>query len=140
MSTSSAASRPRALSQVLVDRDRLVPLTFTAIGVVFGDIGTSVLYAMRECFFGSHWVPPTHDNVLGVLSLIIYSLVLVIAVKYVGIVLASEMTGSTTLLAPTLGACAVAMLVAMALRSEPIYDLLTTRAVRNAQANRREAL
>lgn len=57
-----------------------------------------------------------------------------------GIVLASEMTGSTTLLAPTLGACAVAMLVAMALRSEPIYDLLTTRAVRNAGANRREAL
>lgn len=56
-----------------------------------------------------------------------------------GIVLASEMTGSTTLLAPTLGACAVAMLVAMAMRSEPVYDLLTTRAVRNARANRREA-
>jgi CIC family chloride channel protein len=56
-----------------------------------------------------------------------------------GIVLASEMTSSTTLLAPTLGACAVAMLVAMALRSEPIYDLLTTRAVRNAKANRLES-
>ncbi len=56
-----------------------------------------------------------------------------------GIVLASEMTGSTTLLAPTLGACAVAMLVAMTMRSEPVYDLLTTRAVRNARANRREA-
>lgn len=56
-----------------------------------------------------------------------------------GIVLASEMTGSTTLLTPTLGACAVAMLVAMAVRSEPIYDLLTTRAVRNARANRLES-
>ena len=55
-----------------------------------------------------------------------------------GIVLASEMTGSTTLLPPTLGACAVAMLVAMAMRSEPVYDLLTARAVRNARANRRE--
>ncbi len=55
-----------------------------------------------------------------------------------GIVLASEMTSSTTLLAPTLGACAIAMLVAMALRSEPVYDLLTNRAVRNAAANRRE--
>lgn len=53
-----------------------------------------------------------------------------------GIVLASEMTGSTTLLTPTLGACAVAMLVAMVMRSEPVYDLLTTRAVRNARANR----
>ncbi|WP_420121452.1 hypothetical protein [Nakamurella sp.] len=49
------------------------------------------------------------------------------------------MTGSTTLLAPTLGACAVAMVVAMAMRSEPVYDLLTTRAVRNARANRRAA-
>ena len=46
-------------------------LTVGALGVVFGDIGTSPLYAMRECFFGSHSVPPTHENVLGVLSLII---------------------------------------------------------------------
>ena len=45
---------------------RLAPLTLTALGVVYGDIGTSPLYAMRECFFGSHSVPPTHDNVLGV--------------------------------------------------------------------------
>ena len=61
-------------------RDRLLPLTLTALGVVYGDIGTSPLYALRECFFGSHSVPPTHDNVLGVLSLIIYSLLLVISV------------------------------------------------------------
>ena len=60
---------------------KLLPLTITAIGVVYGDIGTSPLYAMRECFFGSHSVPPTHENVLGVLSLIIYSLLLVISVK-----------------------------------------------------------
>ena len=101
MSTSSAASRPHALSQVLADRDRLVPLTFTAIGVVFGDIGTSVLYAMRECFFGSHSVPPTHDNVLGVLSLIIYSLVLVISIKYVGIVMRADNQGEGGVLALT---------------------------------------
>ena len=59
----------------------LFPLTLTAIGVVYGDIGTSPLYAMRECFFGSHSVPPTPENVLGVLSLIIYSLLIVISVK-----------------------------------------------------------
>ena len=47
---------------------KLLPLTLTAIGVVYGDIGTSPLYAMRECFFGSHSVPATHENVLGVLS------------------------------------------------------------------------
>ena len=48
---------------------RLGVLTLTALGVVYGDIGTSPLYAMRECFFGSHAVAPTEANVLGVLSL-----------------------------------------------------------------------
>jgi KUP system potassium uptake protein len=42
-------------------------LTLSAIGVVYGDIGTSPLYALRECFHGEHGVAPTHDNVLGVL-------------------------------------------------------------------------
>ena len=101
VSKSIAASHPLALSQVHAGRDRLVPLTLTAIGVVFGDIGTSVLYAMRECFFGSHSVPPTHDNVLGVLSLIIYSLVLVISIKYVGIVMRADNQGEGGVLALT---------------------------------------
>jgi chloride channel protein, CIC family len=57
-----------------------------------------------------------------------------------GIVLATEMTGTTTLLPPTLGACAIAMTVAVALRSGGIYDLLTTRAVRASRANDGEAL
>jgi KUP system potassium uptake protein len=73
----------------------------TAIGVVYGDIGTSPLYAMRECFFGSHSVPPTHDNVLGVLSLIIYSLLLVISVKYIAIVLRADNQGEGGILALT---------------------------------------
>ena len=80
---------------------RIVPLTLTALGVVYGDIGTSVLYAMRECFFGSHSVPPTHDNVLGVLSLIIYSLVLVISVKYVALVMRADNQGEGGVLALT---------------------------------------
>ena len=83
MSDSSAASRVAHRSQSHDAPRRLLPLTLTALGVVYGDIGTSPLYAMRECFFGSHSVPPTHDNVLGVLSLIIYSLLLVISIKYV---------------------------------------------------------
>ena len=66
-------------------------LTVAALGVVYGDIGTSPLYAIRECFFGSHAVPPTTANVLGVLSLIVYSLVLVVSLKYIAIVMrASE--------------------------------------------------
>jgi KUP system potassium uptake protein len=79
----------------------LFPLTLTAIGVVYGDIGTSPLYAMRECFFGSHSVPPTHENVLGVLSLIIYSLILVISVKYIVIVMRADNQGEGGILALT---------------------------------------
>jgi KUP system potassium uptake protein len=68
---------------------------------VYGDIGTSPLYAMRECFFGSHSVRPTHDNVLGVLSLIIYSLFLVISIKYVAIVMRADNQGEGGVLALT---------------------------------------
>jgi len=80
---------------------RLFPLTLTALGIVYGDIGTSPLYAMRECFFGSHGVAPTHDNVLGVLSLIIYALFLVISIKYVGIVMRADNQGEGGVLALT---------------------------------------
>jgi len=80
---------------------RLLPLTITAVGVVYGDIGTSPLYALRECFYGSHSVPPTHENVLGVLSLIIYSLVLVISVKYIAIVMRADNHGEGGILALT---------------------------------------
>ena len=80
---------------------RLYPLTLTALGVVYGDIGTSPLYAMRECFFGSHSVPPTYANVLGVLSLIIYSLLLVISIKYVAIVMRADNQGEGGVLALT---------------------------------------
>jgi len=79
----------------------LLPLTLTAVGVVYGDIGTSPLYAMRECFFGSHSVPPTHENVLGVLSLIIYSLLVVISIKYIAIVMRADNQGEGGILALT---------------------------------------
>jgi KUP system potassium uptake protein len=78
---------------------KLLPVTLTAIGVVYGDIGTSPLYAMRECFFGSHSVPVTGQNVLGVLSLIIYSLVLVISIKYIAIVMRADNQGEGGILA-----------------------------------------
>src|SRR5687767_5374665 len=56
---------------------------------------------MRECFFGSHSVPVTHANVLGVLSLIIYSLLLVISVKYIAIVMRADNQGEGGILALT---------------------------------------
>ena len=89
------------LSTLDASRRKLLPLTLTAIGVVYGDIGTSPLYAMRECFFGSHSVPPSPENVLGVLSLIIYSLLLVISIKYIAIVMRADNHGEGGILALT---------------------------------------
>jgi KUP system potassium uptake protein len=89
------------VAAVAGEHSGLFPLTITALGVVYGDIGTSVLYAMRECFFGSHAVPPTHQNVLGVLSLIIWSLLLVVSLKYVALVLRADNHGEGGILALT---------------------------------------
>jgi KUP system potassium uptake protein len=61
---------------------RLLSLSLLALGIVYGDIGTSPLYAMRECFYGSHAVALSRDNIFGVLSLIFWSLVVVVTLKY----------------------------------------------------------
>jgi len=67
-------------------------LAIAALGIVFGDIGTSPLYAMRECF-GEHGVTPTAANVLGVLSLMLWSLTLVVAVKYLSFIMRADNQG-----------------------------------------------
>src|SRR3954463_3607597 len=90
-----------ASRSAVAGRRRLLPLTVTAIGVVYGDIGTSPLYTIRECFYGEHGVPPTHENVLGVLSLIIYALVVVISIKYIAIVMRADNQGEGGILALT---------------------------------------
>ena len=61
---------------------RLFALSLLALGIVYGDIGTSPLYAVRECFYGSHAVELTRANIFGVLSLIFWSLVVVVTLKY----------------------------------------------------------
>lgn len=61
---------------------RLAVLCVTGLGVVYGDIGTSPLYALRECFAGAHGVAPTPENILGILSLVFWTLVIVVALKY----------------------------------------------------------
>ena len=71
----------------------LAALAFTALGVVYGDIGTSPLYAIKECFSGFHSIEPTRENVLGVLSLIFWSLNLVVSFKYVTFVLRADNRG-----------------------------------------------
>jgi KUP system potassium uptake protein len=74
-------------------------LTLAALGVVFGDIGTSPLYALRECFYGPHAVAVTPDNVLGVLSLIFWALVIVISIKYVTFIMRADNQGEGGILA-----------------------------------------
>lgn len=61
---------------------RLLSLSVLALGIVYGDIGTSPLYAVRECFHGAHAVPISQENILGVLSLIFWTLVVVVTIKY----------------------------------------------------------
>lgn len=68
-------------------------LMLAALGVVYGDIGTSPLYAMKESFFGHHRLAQTPDNVLGVLSLFFWALMLVISVKYVVLVMRADNHG-----------------------------------------------
>ena len=80
-------------------RRRLGFLTLTALGVVFGDIGTSPLYALRECFAGSHPIPVGPANVLGVLSLIFWSLVITVSIKYVLFVMRATNAGEGGILA-----------------------------------------
>jgi KUP system potassium uptake protein len=71
----------------------LPPLVIAALGVVFGDIGTSPLYAVKECVAGEHAVAATHDNILGILSLIVWSLILVIAGKYLTFIMKADNKG-----------------------------------------------
>lgn len=68
-------------------------LTLAAIGVVFGDIGTSPLYTLRECFTGHYPMPLTPDNVMGILSLIFWSLIIVVTLKYVVFIMRADNNG-----------------------------------------------
>lgn len=77
----------------------LAVLSLTALGVVFGDIGTSPLYALRVCFDQSHGVPLEPANVLGALSLIFWALVIVICTKYLGFILRADNRGEGGILA-----------------------------------------
>lgn len=78
---------------------RLAVLCATGLGVVYGDIGTSPLYALRECFIGVHGVTPTPENVLGILSLVFWTLVVVVTLKYQVYVLRLDDRGEGGILA-----------------------------------------
>jgi KUP system potassium uptake protein len=79
--------------EVSTGRFREATLTIAAFGVVFGDIGTSPIYAVRECFRGQYGIPTSEANILGVLSLMFWALVLVVSVKYLAFVLRANNDG-----------------------------------------------
>ena len=79
----------------------MLPLTVGALGIVYGDIGTSPLYSIRETFAEVHRIPVTRSSILGVLSLIFWSLILIITIKYVTVVLRADNHGEGGILALT---------------------------------------
>ncbi|WIT13781.1 potassium transporter Kup [Paucibacter sediminis] len=88
MGSSTAARSPSALAG----------LTLGALGVVYGDIGTSPLYALKEVFHGGH-VAATTDNILGVLSLIFWTMTVIVSLKYVLLILRADNNGEGGLIA-----------------------------------------
>ena len=74
-------------------RKALPALTLAASGVVFGDIGTSPLYALKEIFNGHHPIAVTPDNVLGVLSMVFWSIMVLVTLKYVLIMMRADNRG-----------------------------------------------
>ena len=90
----------------------LAALTLGAIGVVYGDIGTSPLYALKEVFAHGH-VPLTPDNIYGVLSLVFWTLSIVVSVKYVMLILRADNNGEG-------GLIAMLALASQAVREQPV--------------------
>lgn len=88
-SDTSNESSPAHESPPLFSRTTL-SLALAALGIVYGDIGTSPLYAIRECFHGAHAVALTTGNVYGVLSLVFWSMTMVICVKYIIFVMRAD--------------------------------------------------
>jgi len=74
-------------------------LALSALGIVFGDLGTSPLYALQEAFHGASGVSPSADNVLGIVSLFLWSLILMVSIKYVLILMQADNRGEGGLLA-----------------------------------------
>jgi len=92
MSGTVAAAQPAG-------QRRTAALTLAALGVVFGDIGTSPLYTVKECFSEFTGLQPSHENVLGILSLITWALIIIVTLKYVVVVMRADNRGEGGVLA-----------------------------------------
>jgi len=105
VTASFPAARERPTVEANPSGKRLAVLSLTALGVVYGDIGTSPLYALKECFrvvagnTTESSVTPTADNVFGVLSLIVWALTMVVTVKYIFFIMRADNDGEGGILA-----------------------------------------
>ncbi len=88
-------------NKITSDQRPLAALSLAALGVVFGDIGTSPLYALRECFHGAYGIAPSEDNILGVLSLMFWALTIIVSVKYLSLIFRADNKGEGGVLALT---------------------------------------
>lgn len=77
----------------------LPAMTLAALGVVFGDIGTSPLYALKESFHATHGMPINEANVLGILSLIFWTIMLIVSLKYVTVIMRADNNGEGGIMA-----------------------------------------
>ena len=91
-SSANAAPLPEARSSHAHDQG-LVKLSVGAIGIVFGDIGTSPIYAFRETFAGHHPLAPDPLRIYGVLSLIFWSMMIIVTIKYVMVIMRADNKG-----------------------------------------------
>jgi KUP system potassium uptake protein len=80
---------------------QMAPLVIGAMGVVYGDIGTSPLYTLHQCFSGQHGLPLTEANILGILSVIFWALMLVVTLKYVTLIMRADNRGEGGIMALT---------------------------------------
>ena len=87
--------------QTVTEKRKLTKLSIAALGVVFGDIGTSPLYAIRECFHGEFAIGVNTANVYGVLSLMVWALILIVSIKYLSFILRADNNGEGGVLALT---------------------------------------
>lgn len=90
--TAPGSPPPTEKSGAPIDK-RLAGLSLAALGVVFGDIATSPIYAIRECFHGEYGIAVTQANVMGILSLMFWSLILIVGFKYLTFVFRADNHG-----------------------------------------------
>ena len=99
MATAAPVSDGRPTSASSTSHTTLIALGLGALGVVYGDIGTSPLYSLKECFAPEHGIVPSRENVLGVLSLIFWSLNFVVSFKYLIFIMRADNRGEGGIMA-----------------------------------------